>query len=140
MLCFVTLLKLTYPDFTLNLADIDKNLSDGRYFDAIMQIQPLLNELNETHEPEWESNKADSLPREQELLSRLVHSLLSLDMGMQAAPHVIRLSQLQELDGKPDVAVKTLQQGIDHDPGCMPGCFSNANDALKMHGAAMNEY
>lgn len=101
----------------MNLADIDKNLSAGRYFDAIMQIQPLLNELNESHESEWESQKADSLPREQELLTRLVHSLLSLDMGMQAAPHVIRLSQLQELDGKPDVAVKTLQQGIDHDPG-----------------------
>lgn len=100
----------------MNLADIDKNLNAERYFDAIMQIQPLLNTLNVSPESESLSKQENSLTHEQELLSRLVYSLLSLGMGIQAAPHVIRLAQLQELSCKPEVAIKTLQQGIDSDP------------------------
>lgn len=101
----------------MNLADIDKNLNSERYFDAIMQIQPLLGELNNSHESEGQSKKTESLTQEQQLLSRLIQSLISLGMGIQAVPHVIRLSQLQELDCKPEAAIKTLQQGIDHDSG-----------------------
>lgn len=92
-------------------------LQQQRYFDAMLQLGPLLDRFDPKNIARVNQGQTpNKTPDEAACLSAMLQCLYALDMGMVANPYAIRLAELQHKRGDTEQALKTFNEAFKQHP------------------------